>query len=250
MGRGLYVETVIRAPMDRIWETTQDPAQHERWDLRFTEITYGEPPAPGQPRRFVYAIRLGPRGRPLVRVAGAGATVGERARPDGTRTSALRFGSPDPRSPILDGSGWWRYVPTPDGVRFLTGYTYSTRWGRAGASVDRRTLRPLMGWATAWSFDRLRIWLEDGVTPESSLRRALLDAGCRAAAVAGPPLALRGRPGVVRVLAGLAGLAVAVLAPVPPGVPRAGRCRRAPTDDLGRRAPSVTTQLRDPEEVR
>jgi hypothetical protein len=31
-----------------------------------------------------------------------------------------------------------------------------------------------MGWATAWSFDRLRLWIEKGVAPEISLQRALL----------------------------------------------------------------------------
>ncbi|HEV8435148.1 MAG TPA: DoxX-like family protein [Thermoanaerobaculia bacterium] len=31
-----------------------------------------------------------------------------------------------------------------------------------------------MAWATAWSFDRLRLWLERGVTPAASLRTALI----------------------------------------------------------------------------
>jgi hypothetical protein len=34
--------------------------------------------------------------------------------------------------------------------------------------------RPLIGWATAWSFDRLRLWLERGVDPERSTRQALI----------------------------------------------------------------------------
>ena len=25
-----------------------------------------------------------------------------------------------------------------------------------------------MGWATAWSFDRLRLWLEEGIDPATS----------------------------------------------------------------------------------
>jgi hypothetical protein len=104
VARGLYVETVVRAPMDQLWQVTQDPAQHQRWDLRFTEIEYGAPPAPGEPQRFVYAIRLGPRWLPLARVAGTGTTFGERRRHDGTRTSALRFASPGP-APRLPPSG-------------------------------------------------------------------------------------------------------------------------------------------------
>ena len=42
-----------------------------------------------------------------------------------------------------------------------------------------RVFRPLMGWATAWSFDRLRIWAEDGITPETSLRMSAIHAFCR-----------------------------------------------------------------------
>ncbi len=51
-------------------------------------------------------------------------------RPDLHRRSALRFWSHDPRSLILEGSGYWRYVPSVDGVRFLTSYDYRTRFGR------------------------------------------------------------------------------------------------------------------------
>lgn len=245
MARGLYVETVVRVPADLLWQVTQDPAQHQRWDLRFTEITYDRPPAPGEPQRFVYAIRLGPRWLPLARVAGTGTTLGERWRDDGTRTSALRFASSDPRSPLLDGSGWWRYVPTADGVRFLTGYDYRTRWGRVGEVVDRHAFRPWMGWATAWSFDRLRIWLEDGIPPEVSRRRAVTDAAGRAAAVAVPVMLLRRRSGAAAALGGLVGLVAAVAVPAPRGVPRARRCLRRAHDALGQRSPAVAARLTD-----
>ena len=36
-----------------------------------------------------------------------------------------------------------------------------------------------MDWATAWSFDRLRIWAEEGITPETSLRMSAIHALCR-----------------------------------------------------------------------
>ena len=32
----------------------------------------------------------------------------------------------------------------------------------------------LLGWATAWSFDRLRLWIERGIPPEVSQDRALI----------------------------------------------------------------------------
>ena len=38
---------------------------------------------------------------------------------------------------------------------------------------DRLMFRPLMGWATAWSFDRLRLWLEEGITPDRAWRQFL-----------------------------------------------------------------------------
>lgn len=156
MGRGLYIEVHIRADLDRVWKFTQDPALHQRWDARFTTIDY----LPGtDPQRFRYATRLAPG----LTVAGEGVTAGEHTRPDGTRTSALRF-----HSPLMTGSGYWRYVPTPTGVRFLTGYDYTPRW-----PLLDLLMRPLMGWATAWSFDRLRIWLEDGVPPRRSPLRLL-----------------------------------------------------------------------------
>jgi hypothetical protein len=31
-----------------------------------------------------------------------------------------------------------------------------------------------MGWATAWSFDRLRLWVERGIDPETSFRRGIV----------------------------------------------------------------------------
>ena len=32
--------------------------------------------------------------------------------------------------------------------------------------------RPLLGWARAWSFDRLRLWIEKGILPETSREKA------------------------------------------------------------------------------
>lgn len=228
MPRGLYVETRVRTDRALLWERTQDPRQHQRWDLRFTRIEH-LPPESGRPQRFTYAIRL-----PWREVAGVGESLGERSRPDGQSTSALRFASDDPLSPIRSGRGWWRYVPDGDRIRFLTGYDYDVRWGIAGPVVDRLILRPWMGWATAWSFDRLRIWCEDGVAPERSRTAALVNAGVRLAVVSA--CTARGRH---RLLA----LTLAALVPPPRSVPRARRCLRRPPDTLGRTAPELTHTL-------
>jgi hypothetical protein len=171
----LYVEILIRAPLDALWTHTQTPALHERWDLRFSRIEYLPRASAAEPQRFRYATRIGLG----MTIAGTGATVGERGLPDGSRSSALTFASDDARSLIRAGSGYWKCVPTPDGIRFLTRYDYRTRGGIAGALLDRLAFRPLMGWATAWSFDRLRLWLERGVDPAQARRATLRHALAR-----------------------------------------------------------------------
>jgi len=105
--------------------------------------------------------------------------VGTRDLADGQRASALTFGSSDPRSLILRGSGYWKYIPADNGIRFLTRYDYETRFGALGRLVDRLFFRPLIGWATAWSFDRLRLWLEHGVDPQSAHRQWMTHAVAR-----------------------------------------------------------------------
>lgn len=166
MADPIYVELLVRAPIDAVWDATQLPHHHQRWDLRFSRIEY-LPRADGEPQRFLYATRLGLG----VEIRGEGESVGDKDAADGSRTSALVFGSADRRSLIRQGSGYWRYVPTDAGTRFITGYDYETRFGSMGRAIDRLVFRPLIGWATAWSFDRLRLWLEAGVSPETSLRQ-------------------------------------------------------------------------------
>lgn len=204
--RQLYVETMVAAPVDLVWKHTQDVEDHARWDLRFGSIETLDG-TPGEQQRFRYAT---------FGISGEGVSVGERRGPDGSATSALRFSSEHPLSVIARGSGYWRYEPVDGGTRFLTGYDYRARYPR----LDR-LFRPLMGWGTAWSFDRLRLWLERGVGPERLFLRAVLDVIWRSLVVVGAAW--------VDPLLGAVGLAAVVLAPVPPGVPSGRRpLRRAP----------------------
>ena len=172
---GIYVEITIHAPLDRIWELTQTPHLHQRWDLRFTQIDYLPRPDSSQPQRFRYETRIGFG----LRIRGTGESTGIRTLSSGEATSSLTFASDDPKSLIRQGSGYWRYVPVPGAVRFFTWYDYTVRFGPLGRLVDRLAFRPLMGWATAWSFDRLRIWAETGNPPESSLTCAAVHALAR-----------------------------------------------------------------------
>ena len=166
----IYVEIFIRAPIDALWNHTQTPALHERWDLRFSRIAYLPRADASEPQRFRYATRIAFG----LEVSGEGETAGQRDLTDGSRSSALKFGSGEPFSIIREGSGYWKYIPTTEGIRFLTSYDYRTRFGPAGALFDRWIFRPLIGWATAWSFDRLRLWLEQRVDPAQAARQTLV----------------------------------------------------------------------------
>lgn len=235
--RGIYVETRVHADADALWHATQDLDSHVRWDLRFTGIELVGEDAEGR-RVFAYELRT-----PLGRITGDGTTVGERRRPDGTGTSALVFSADQGWSPLQEGSAYWRYVPTDDGIRFLTGYDYRPPFGAAGRLLDRVAVRPAVGWLTARSFDALRIWLEHDLAPERVHRAGLVDLAARAGAgVAAAAVARRGGP-VAAVAAGLVGAALASLVPVPDTVPRARRCRRRPPDALAARPPRTLATL-------
>lgn len=159
------MEILIRAELDVVWELTQDVSLHPRWDLRFSSIEPLEELSGGG-YRFRYRRAL-----PGHVIEGTGTSSGERMRPDGTRTSALRFTTTDRLSPLGGGRGYWRYNPTANGTVFVTGFDYTPGWGRV---LDALLLRRLIGWMTAWSFDRLRIWAETGVEPEDWPLRSVL----------------------------------------------------------------------------
>lgn len=88
-----------------------------------------------------------------------------------------------------------------------------------------------MGWATAWSFDRLRLWCERGITPERSRNRWLLEVAARILLVA-VPCAVASLPlgalSLAAVPLTVLGLAAAVLVPPSSRTPAARRCLRTP----------------------
>jgi len=171
---GIYVEIPISGSMESLWEKTQNPDLHQRWDLRFTQIRY-LPREPDEPQKFLYCTRIGFG----LGISGTGKSSGAKDDYNGTRTSSLKFWSADPKSLIKIGSGYWKYVPVGNRIRFFTWYDYETRFGPLGAMLDRCFFRPLLGWATAWSFDRLRLWIERGIEPETSRDSALVYAIAR-----------------------------------------------------------------------
>ena len=173
----IYVESLIRGSIDEVWRLTQTPELHAQWDMRFTEIEYLPRPDEDQPQKFHYATRIGFG----MAIEGEGESVGSRDGINGERTERLEVLVRRPQIAHSTGAGYWRYIPTEHGVRFLTSYDYRVRHGFFGRLFDRFVFRPLLGWATAWSFDRLRLWIEQGISPAVSLERSLIHAIARLA---------------------------------------------------------------------
>ncbi|MGL4820766.1 MAG: DoxX-like family protein [Bacilli bacterium] len=166
MRKPIYIETTIQTDIETLWAHTQNPEQHEKWDLRFSKITYLPRTNPDEPQRFHYETRIGFG----LSIHGTGESVGK-VESGTERASALRFWTDHPLSLIGEGSGYWKYVETDAGIRFITQYDYKPRFGAFGKIADL-VFRPLMRWGTAWSFDRLKLWLEKGISPQQSFVRS------------------------------------------------------------------------------
>jgi hypothetical protein len=164
----IYVETSLDASMDLVWEYTQNPKKHEKWDVRFTKIEY-LPTNKDEPQRFFYKTNIGFG----MSVSGYGETVSGNLKGSDNRVSSLTFGTDHPLSIIKKGRGYWKYIETAEGITFLTQYDYETNYGPIGNVIDRLMFRPLLGWATAWSFDALKLWLEKGFHPQQLFRQFL-----------------------------------------------------------------------------
>jgi hypothetical protein len=148
--RRIVVEALIPAPVERVWERTQEPAQHTGWDLRFTSIRYlPEQDARGF-HRMEYRTRLGFG----LEVAGWGRYLQNAP----LVRSTFEFGSEDARSLILQGRGVWLYERRKEGTFFKTVFDYQPRHGVVGELLDAALFRPVMRLATEWSFETLRLW--------------------------------------------------------------------------------------------
>lgn len=163
----IYVEISINENMERVCEASQNPAMHEQWDLRFSSIPYLPKEDNETTQLFEYKknIALG------LTVAGWGKSVGTLHAKDGSRTSSLHFGTDHFLSPIKEGKGYWKYVHVDNATKFFTQYDYETPFGSFGKLLDRIAFRPLLGWATALSFDVLKRWLEKGDHPSAQFNR-------------------------------------------------------------------------------
>ncbi|MFJ6572991.1 hypothetical protein ACIQNU_36855 [Streptomyces sp. NPDC091292] len=151
-----------------------------------------------------------------------------------------------------------RHLPTADGVRLIARYGHrSSPPGRFGALADRLVVRPLAGWVTAWSFDRLRLRLERGISPERALVHWCLELALRVFVLVAyttglviVPLAYLAGPLASLVVYGAVGtapiaVALALFLPPLPGTPAARRCLRTPPDRA--RAPRLFAAFRTDE---
>ncbi|HFK1763975.1 hypothetical protein AT258_28805 [Bacillus wiedmannii] len=164
----IYVSTEMNTTMEKLWEYTQEPDIHTEWDARFTKISYLEKKE-GEPQKFLYKTKIGFG----LEIAGEGESIGEIRKETGERISSLKFWTDNQLSIIQIGRGYWKYTPCEEQIHFETQYDYDTRFGRIGNVIDVYMFRPLLGWATAWSFDALKLWLEKGLHPRLLIRRTM-----------------------------------------------------------------------------
>ena len=142
----LHVRVRLPAPVEAVWNFTQDHRLHPTWDHRFSHIEMlAEEIKTGTEMR--YTRRIGP-----VLITGMGRYKLHRAM----KQSTFEFWSDDRRSLIRRGVGLWLYRPLPGGhCEFSTSYTYEVRWGLLGRFIDRLMFRPLFQRFTEASFRRL-----------------------------------------------------------------------------------------------
>ncbi|MCI0764071.1 DoxX-like family protein [Bacillus sp. TL12] len=165
----IYVRAEMETSMEELWKYTQDLTLHTEWDARFTEISYLERKE-GEPQRFLYKTKMGFG----LEIAGEGESVGQLRKESGERISSLKFWTDSKLSLIKIGRGYWKYTPNGEKICFETQYDYETRFGRIGRMIDSYVFWSLLGWATAWSFDVLKLWLEKGVHPRLLIKKSII----------------------------------------------------------------------------
>ena len=148
--RKIVVEAVIPAPAELVWERSQDPVEHVRWDIRFNDIRYRDDKDDRGFSLMDYRTRIGFG----VTVDG----VGRYLQNSPPHHSTFEFESSDWKSLITKGRGIWQYELLGDGTYFKTVYDYGVRYGFAGRLIDYLLFRRLMQLATEWGFETLRLW--------------------------------------------------------------------------------------------
>jgi uncharacterized membrane protein YphA (DoxX/SURF4 family) len=79
---------------------------------------------------------------------------------------------------VRSGTTSWDFEAEGDDLLVFATDHYERRHGFRNRLVDLFYTRPLMRWMLGWSMDRLRLWIEHGVAPASSLPLVLLKRLC------------------------------------------------------------------------
>jgi len=95
----IYVETLIKADLDRVWELTQDTDLHPRWDLRFSKITPTGTTDDGS-SRFRYELHI-----PAHHILGTGISLG--GAPTAGRNAHVRSALHHPRPTVTPWGRPW-----------------------------------------------------------------------------------------------------------------------------------------------
>ncbi|AGC41383.1 hypothetical protein MYSTI_00024 [Myxococcus stipitatus DSM 14675] len=146
----IVVEVLLPAPVETVWERTQDPELHTAWDIRFTSIRA----LPEQDARGFHLMDYRTHLGFGLEVVGWGRYLASSLH----QRSIFEFGADDWRSLILRGRGLWLYERRPEGTFFKTVFDYETRHGVLGEVLDAALFRPLMRLGTEWGFETLRRW--------------------------------------------------------------------------------------------
>jgi hypothetical protein len=158
MGRArkIVVDAVVPASVDIVWERTQEPLSHVKWDIRFTAIRYLDDVDARGYHLMDYRTNIAFG----IEVAGVGRYLHSTPR----KSSTFEFDSSDWKSIIKDGRGVWLYQDAEGATYFKTVYDYDARYGWLGSLLDWLIFRRLLQLATEWGFETLRRWCAGDLT--------------------------------------------------------------------------------------
>ena len=145
---------MIPAPVELVWERTQVPDLHVRWDIRFTQIRYLKEKDERGFNLMDYRTRIGFG----IEVCG----YGHYLQSTPLELSTFEFDSDDWKSLITNGRGIWLYKRSGQGTYFKTVYDYEIRHGWVGRLIDYMLFRNMIRLATEWGFETLRRWCTEG----------------------------------------------------------------------------------------
>lgn len=158
----IIVEAIIPCEVETLWERSQEPGLHMRWDIRFSHIKYTDELDEKGFQLMDYRTKIGFG----LEIKGTGRYLQNTP----LKHSTFEFESDDWKSIIKIGRGIWQYKPCAEGTYFRTVYDYETNYGFFGALVDRILFRPMMQLATEWSFETLRRWCVSDVADDSKFQ--------------------------------------------------------------------------------